>query len=188
MKRRIIVGVSGASGVVLALDLLSALKDFPEVETHLVITPSALRTLELETDITPEKLATQADISYDVFDLGASIASGSFKVDSMIVIPCSMKTVAGIACGYSDNLLLRAADVTLKERRRLVLVVREAPLSTIHLRNMLELSQMGAIILPCVLSFYNKPQTIADMKQQVIGRALDQLGIESEFLSRWQGG
>ncbi len=185
VKKRIVVGVSGASGAVLAFDMLTALRAAPDVETHLVMTPAAEQTLSLETGRSSRELAALADIMYDIADMGAAISSGSFRTDGMTVIPCSMKTVAGIACGYSDNLLLRAADVTLKERRALVLVVREAPFSTIHLRNMLELSQMGAVILPAVMSFYGGITSAEDMRRQLVGKALDQIGIGNAFLRRW---
>lgn len=139
-EKRLVVGVTGASGVALALDLLKSLKEMPEIETHLVVTPAAEMTLRMEEESCSRDLKRFADITYDIRDVGAPIASGTFKTAGMVVIPCSMKTTAGIASGYSENLLLRAADVTHKERRKLVLVVRESPLSTIHMRNMYELS------------------------------------------------
>lgn len=188
MKKRIIVGISGASGAPLAIALLKALRDFPEVESHLVITPAGMQTMEYEVGCGREELSALADEIYNIHAIGASIASGTFRTDGMVVIPCSMKTVAGIASGYSDNLLLRAADVVLKERRKLVLVVRESPFSSIHLRNMLELSQVGAVIFPSMLSYYSKPQTIADVEKQLIGKVLDQFGLDYSKIMRWTEG
>jgi len=154
-RTRITVGISGASGIPIALTLLRFLKQCPFVETHLVLSTGAELTLEHESSLRRDDLPGLADVYHDNRNIGAAIASGSFTTAGMIVAPCSMKTLAGIAHGYSDNLLLRAADVCLKERRRLVLAVRECPLSSIHLRNMLTLSDMGAVILPPVLTYYN---------------------------------
>lgn len=187
MDRRIIVGISGASGAPLAAALLGELKKIDEVETHLVYSEGAKRTVVQETDFTLEELDSLADCVYDNRDIGAAIASGSFRTQACVIIPCSMKTLAGIACGYSDNLILRAADVTLKERRRLILVARECPLSTIHLKNMLELSRMGAIILPPMLSYYNRPETIEDATGQIVGKVMDSLGLDYEGYRRWNG-
>lgn len=185
-KKRLVVGVSGASGAALALDFVKALHSVPGWEAHLVVTPAAERTFALEGDSTLAELLREADCVYDIRDIAASISSGTFKTAGMVVIPCSMKTVAGIASGYSDNLLLRAADVTLKERRRLVLVVRESPFSTIHLRNMLELSQAGAVILPAMLTFYNDPKTPEDMRRHLVGKVLDQFDIDNDVMVRWE--
>ena len=185
-KRRLVVGVSGASGVILAMDFLRALKETPDIETHLVVTQAAEFTLDLEEKSNLQELVNLADQAYDIQDIGASIASGTFKTAGMVVIPCSMKTVAGIINGYSDNLLLRAADVTLKERRKLVLVVRESPLSTIHLRNMLDLSQMGAVILPAMISSYNALETANEMRRHIIGKVLDQFDIDNDYVYRWE--
>jgi len=181
---RITVGISGASGGILGLRLLEVLKEM-RVETHVVMTKAAERTLKEEHGASREDVAKLAHRLYDVDDFTAPIASGSFKVEGMVVAPCSMKTLAGIVCGYSDNLLLRAADVTLKERRPLVLVVREAPLSVIHLRNMLAAAKMGAVILPPVLTFYHKPRSIEDLVDYVVGRALDALGLKHSLYRRW---
>ena len=186
-KQRILVGVSGASGAPVAVDLLQALRDIPQIETHLIISRGGEATLEQETNLTSAQLAAMADVTYENSNIGAAVASGSYRTAGMVIVPCSMKTVAGIASGYSDNLLLRAADVILKERRRLVLVTRECPLSSIHLRNMLELSRMGAIILPPVLSYYNHPQTIADATHHIVGKILDCLGYEYRHFKRWEG-
>lgn len=187
MKQRIVVGVSGASGMPLAVEVLNQLHRQPDVETHLVLSRAAEITLREESSLTAQQLRGLADVCYDNGDIGAAPASGSFRTAGMIVVPCSMKTVAGIATGYSDSLLLRAADVTLKERRKLVLAVRECPFSTIHLRNMQELSSMGAVILPMVLSFYNRPDGLDDCVRHLAGKILDQFGIEGQDFRRWQG-
>lgn len=184
---RIIVGVSGATGMPLALALLEQLKQQSNIETHLVYTKGAKLTYEQEMKGGISELESLADVVHDNDNIGASIASGSFKTEGMIVVPCSMKTVAGIHSGYSDNLLLRAADVVLKERRKLVLVARECPLSTIHLRNMYELSQMGVVILPPMLSYYQQPESVADCTNHVVGKILDQFGIETTNFRRWNG-
>jgi len=188
MNRRIIVGMSGASGAPLAILLMKELKRCtPDIQIHLIMTEGAQKTLQYETDYSPEDVAALADVVYNNNNLAAAVASGSFRTDGMIIIPCSMKTLAGIVTGYSDNLLLRSADVTLKERRKLVLVPRESPLSTIHLRNMYELSQMGAVILPPVLSFYNHPATEEEYAGHIVGKVLDQFGIDSDRFRRWNG-
>lgn len=187
-KKRIIVGISGASGMPLALELLRQLQGRREqIETHLLYTDGAVQTLRKETGQKPEQLEKMADYVHDNHNIGAAPASGSFRTDGMIVVPCSMKTVAGIVSGYSDNLLLRAADVTLKECRRLVLVTRECPLSSIHLRNMYELSRMGAVILPPVLSFYNHPDSLDCCVKHITGKILDLFGLEGEDYHRWEG-
>ncbi len=183
--KRLIVGMSGASGAILGIQLLKLLKECPEWETHLVITEGAKITITSETDYTPEQVTALADQVYDSKQLGASIASGTFRTEGMIVLPCSMKTIAGIASGYCDNLLLRAADVTLKERRNLVLAARECPLSAIHLRNMLTLTEAGAYIMPTVLSYYQKPQSIEDMNLHFLGKLLDKFGIDVSGYRRW---
>jgi 4-hydroxy-3-polyprenylbenzoate decarboxylase len=187
MKRRLVVGVSGASGAPLAILLLEELKKIPEIEVHLVISHGGELTIQQETDHTLEEVWALADVVYDNFDMGAAIASGSFPMVGMVIIPCSMKTVAGIASGYSDNLLLRAADVALKEHRKLILVPRECPLGTIHLRNLYELSQMGAVLIPPVLSYYNHPKNVEDCTRHVVGKVMDQLGFDMEGFRRWNG-
>ena len=184
MKQRLVIGISGASGAPLAVNLLKALKP-TNVETHVVVTRGGILTLRQECGM--DSVADLADVIYDNHDIGAGPASGSFRTMGMIVIPCSMKTAAGIHSGYSDNLLLRAADVTLKERRKLVLVARETPLSTIHLRNLYELSQMGTIILPPMLSFYQKPDSLEEMTNHIVGKVLDQFGIDTPGFHRWEG-
>lgn len=185
--KRMIVGISGATGMPVAIELLRQLKKRPETETHLIYTEGAERTLRTEGGVSAEELRSLADFVYDSRDIGAGPASGSWDCGGMIVVPCSMKTLAGIHSGYSDNLLLRAADVTLKERRKLVLVARECPLGTIHLRNMYELSQMGAVILPPMLSYYNHPQSVEDCTCHVVGKILQQFGLEGENYRRWDG-
>lgn len=171
----------------IALELLRQLKANPEVEAHLVYTRGAEMTLAQETDLTLNELHALADVVYDNHNVGDKPASGTFKTIGMVVVPCSMKTVAGICSGYSDNLLLRAADVTIKERRRLVLVARETPLSPIHLRNLLELSQMGVEIMPPMLTYYNHPKTVEDCTRHIVGKILDRFGIEGQCFRRWEG-
>lgn len=185
-RKRIIIGITGASGAPIAIELLKTLKTLQEVETHLICTDTGKQTIFHETQLSLKDVEDMADVIHDNHDLGASIASGSFKTEGMIVVPCSMKTVAGIATGYSDNLLLRAADVAIKEKRKLILVARECPLSQIHLRNMLELSNMGVCILPPVLSYYNHPVTIQDATNYIVGKILDQFGIDYGGFIRWK--
>lgn len=187
MKERLIIGVSGASGMPLAIEILKQLKKLENIETHLICSRAAEITLKEESNITLEELYQLADVVYDNQNIGAACASGSFRAKGMIVVPCSMKTVAGIASGYSDSLLLRAADVMIKERRKLVLAVRECPLSPIHLKNMYELSMMGVMIVPIVLSFYNQPQGLEDCVCHIAGKILDQFGIEGTNFKRWEG-
>ncbi|MGM9604881.1 MAG: UbiX family flavin prenyltransferase [Faecousia sp.] len=184
MKQRLVVGISGASGAPLAVALLKALRD-TQIETHVMVTRGGAMTLQQECGM--ESLASLADVLYHNGDIGAGPASGSFKTMGMVVIPCSMKTVAGIHSGYSDNLLLRAADVTLKERRKLILVARETPLSAIHLRNLYELSQMGAVILPPMLSYYQGSQSLDEMTHHIVCKVLDQFDIEVPGFRRWEG-
>jgi polyprenyl P-hydroxybenzoate/phenylacrylic acid decarboxylase-like protein len=183
--KRMIVGISGASGARLGVELLKAMRRYADWETHLVVSDGARRTLKLETDCTIADVEALATKYYPLGDLGASIASGTFRTEGMIVVPCSMKTVAGIAHGYSQNLLLRAADVAIKERRKLVLVARETPLSQVHLDNMLTLSRMGVIVLPPMLTFYHRPETIEDMIVHMVGKILDIFGLEVEGFRRW---
>jgi 4-hydroxy-3-polyprenylbenzoate decarboxylase len=184
-KKRIVIGISGASGAILAVELLQILRENPDYETHLVISRGAEATILQETKYSVAEVAKLADTVYDINAIGASLASGTFKTEGMIIIPCSMKTVAGIACGYSDNLLLRAADVSIKEARRLVLVARECPFSAIHLRNMLTLAEAGAVIMPPVVSYYTKATGIEAMHRQIIGRILEKFGIEVKGFQRW---
>jgi len=182
---KLIIGISGATGAIYGLRLLETLKKISGVETHLTITKSAIKTIELEMSLTEDQVKSLATYYHDVENLAAPIASGSFMVDGMVVVPCSMKTLAGIASGYSDNLLLRAADVTIKERRPLILVTRETPLSPIHLENMLKLARCGVTILPAMPAFYHKPKTIDDLVNQIVGKILDKLGLEHKLYRRW---
>lgn len=184
-KKRLVIGMSGASGAILGINLLETLKENPEWETHLIVSRGAELTILEETDYALNDVLSLADKVYDIKNIGASISSGTFKTEGMIIVPCSMKTVAGVASGYSDNLLLRAADVTIKERRNLVVVARESPLSTIHLRNMLTLAQAGAIIIPPMITYYNKPLSLEDMNRHIVGKILDKFGIEIPGFSRW---
>lgn len=183
---RLIVAITGASGVVYGKRLLEVLRG-KKVETYLIISKAAENVIEHELEMTKRELEKLASHVYDVNDLTAPIVSGSFKTDGMIVIPCSMKTLAGIAHGYSENLILRAADVMLKEKRKLVLVPRETPLSVVHLRNMLDLASQGVFILSAMPAYYHKPEKIDDLVDFVVGKTLDQLGIEHELFKRWTG-
>lgn len=183
--KRLVIGISGASGMPIAVEVLKELKKHPDWMSCLVITKGGERTIEYECEESVEEIKALADECYDLQNIGASIASGTFRTEGMVVVPCSMKTVAGIANGYSDNLLLRAADVTIKERRKLVLVARETPLNSIHLKNMLELSRAGAIIMPPVLTFYNRPETLQDSINHIAGKILDIFHIEYSRFQRW---
>jgi flavin prenyltransferase len=183
---RIIVAMTGATGAVYGARLLAALRDM-DVETHLVLSRWAEVTLRKETGLSTREIAAHASVVHSREDMGASIASGSFRHDGMIVAPCSMKTLAAIRHGYAGELIARAADVTLKERRRLVLLARETPLSEIHLENMLALSRIGAIIAPPVPAFYSNPATIDDLVDHTVGRVLDLFGLDLPSLRRWNG-
>ena len=186
-KKRIIVGISGASGVEMGYRLLQTLKEFPQVETHLVVSHGARCNFQLETALSLEQVYEAADHVYDPKDLAACISSGSYITEGMIVIPCSMKTLAAIATGYSDNLLVRAADVCLKENRRVVLVPRETPLSKIHLRNFLTAAEAGCAIVPPMLTFYNGADTLDKQMDHVIGKVLLQFGLTSHRFVPWKG-
>jgi 4-hydroxy-3-polyprenylbenzoate decarboxylase len=183
---RVIVAITGATGAIYGVRILERLRE-AGAETHLVISRWGARTLLHETTWSREQVEALATETYAPADMGAAISSGSFKTDGMIIAPCSAKTLASIAHGYGDNLVHRAADVVLKERRRLVLAVREAPLSEIHLENMLKLARMGTVILPPMPAFYNHPQSIADIVEHTVGRILDQFGIEIPDAARWAG-
>ena len=185
-KPRLIVGISGASGAAYGVACLQALKT-AGVESHLVISKTAQITIAHETPYTPAQVEALADVTYSIADLSAAIASGSFKTMGMIVAPCSMRSLAEIAHGASTNLLTRAADVVLKERRKLVLLVRETPLNNAHLRNMLSVSEMGGIIAPPVPAFYSKPETIEDIVKHTVGRALDLFDLPHDLVKRWHG-
>ena len=181
---RLVIGISGASGVIYGVRLLQALKALP-VETHLVMTRTAEVTLAHETDLKVDEVRRLADATYRVDDLAAAVSSGSFRTIGMIVAPCSMRSLGEIAHGITSNLLTRAADVVLKERRRLVLVTRETPLHAIHLRNMATLADMGAIIAPPVPAFYNRPKTIDDIVDHTVGRILDLFDLDTGSVKRW---
>jgi 4-hydroxy-3-polyprenylbenzoate decarboxylase len=183
---RLIVGITGATGSVYGVRILERLRE-AGVESHLVITRWGARTLLHETPYSKELVESLATQSYNAADMGAAISSGSFKTDGMIVAPCSAKTLGAIANGFGDNLVHRAADVTLKERRRLVLALREAPLSDIHLENMLKLSRMGAILMPPVPAFYTLPQSVDDIVDHTVARLLDLFGVEVKGAPRWTG-
>ena len=184
--RRLIVGLTGATGAILGVRLLEALKDCA-VESHLVISNWARRTIEHETPYTFKQVCALATVYHNTADMGAEISSGSFITEGMVVIPCSMRTLGSIANGYGEHLVHRAADVILKERRRLVLVARESPLSEIHLENMLKLARMGVTIIPPMPAFYNHPKTINDIVDHIVARVLDQFGISASFAKRWDG-
>ena len=183
---RIIVGISGASGVVMGCSLLKALREVG-VETHLVVSEAAARTFLCETSLRLEDVKALADVSYDSRDMAAAIASGSFASDGMAVVPCSMKTLAGIVCGYAENLLLRAADVCLKEGRQLVLVPRETPLSRVHLRNLLSAAELGCAIVPPMLTFYGGADTVEKQIDHIIGKILSQFGLSYKKGTSWNG-
>jgi flavin prenyltransferase len=183
---RVIVGITGATGAIYGVRLLERLRD-AAVETHLVVSRWGARTLQHETRHTREQVDALAHAVYKPDDLGAAISSGSFQTAGMIVAPCSAKSLAAIAHGYGDTLVHRAADVVLKERRKLVLAVRETPLSDLHLENMLRLSRMGAVILPPVPAFYNNPQTLDDIVDHTVSRMLDHFGIQVPHAERWTG-
>ncbi len=187
MDRRLVIGMSGASGAPLTVQLLRQLREnHPEIESHLIVTRGAKLTLTHETDVFLDELKGLVSVYHENGNIGASVASGSFKTMGMIVVPCSMKTVAGIVSGYSDNLLLRAADVCLKERRRLVLAVRESPLSTVHLRNLYEASRLGAVILPPMLTYYNHPESLESCTRHSVNRILSQFDLD-EGTCQWEG-
>jgi 4-hydroxy-3-polyprenylbenzoate decarboxylase len=184
LKNRLVVGISGASGAIYGVRLLELLRELP-VETHLVVSRAAEMTLAYELDLKPAAVRALADVSYQIGDVGAAIASGSFQTIGMVVAPCSIHSMAEIATGVTSTLLTRAADVTLKERRRLVLMLRETPLHSGHLRNMLTLSEMGAIVAPPVPAFYVRPKSVADIVDHSLGRVLDLFGLDTGRVHRW---
>lgn len=183
---RLIIGMTGATGAILGIRLLQELRSQP-VETHLVMSRWARATIELETDWSAREVAKLADVVHGSDDQAAAISSGSFRTDGMVITPCSAKTLAAIRAGYGSDLIARAADVVLKEQRRLVLVARETPLSSIHLENMLYLSRMGVTILPPMPAFYNRPASVDDVVDHIVARVMDQFGLDSEHAVRWQG-
>lgn len=187
--KKIIIGISGASGAIYGVRMLQVLQAVDEVETHLIMSNAARQTLALETDYSLRDVQQMADVVHDARDIAATISSGSFKTEGMAIVPCSMKTLSGIVHSYSDGLLTRAADVILKERRRLVLCVRETPLHIGHLRMMTTAAEMGAIIMPPVPAFYHRPQNVMDIVDQTVNRVIDQfdIGLPDDLFVRWQG-
>ena len=185
---RLVVGMSGSSGAIYGIRLLEVLSDDPSVEVHLIVSPAARQTIALETDRRPADVEALADVRYKHGDLAAAISSGSFPVDAMLVVPCSVRTAGAIAWSLDDNLLVRAAGVTLKEKRRLVLAVRESPLHLGHLRALTQLAEMGAVVAPPIPGFYSRPETIEELVDHTVGRLLDLVGVETKGLvRRWTG-
>ncbi|MCD4561785.1 UbiX family flavin prenyltransferase [Lelliottia nimipressuralis] len=187
--KQLIVGISGASGAIYGVRLLQVLRDMADVQTHLVMSQAARQTLSLETDFSLRDVQALADVVHDARDIAASISSGSFKTAGMVILPCSIKTLSGIVNSYTDTLVTRAADVVLKERRTLVLCVRETPLHLGHLRLMTQAAELGAVIMPPVPAFYHRPQTLDDVINQTVNRVLDQFDIDlpEDLFARWQG-
>jgi flavin prenyltransferase len=187
--KRIIIGISGASGVIHGIRLLQVVREVDGIETHLVLSPAGRRTVALETDFSAEQVEALGDYTYKPGDIAAAISSGSFRAAGMIVAPCSIKTLSGIATSYADNLLVRAADVTLKDRRPLVLMVRETPLHLGHLRLLVQVAEMGAVVMPPMPAFYHRPTTLEEVIDQTVNRALDLLGVElpQDLFRRWEG-
>lgn len=184
--RRIIVGISGASGAIFGIRALEALQPFADVETHLILSPAAKRTIIEETNWTIEEVVALADVQHKHRDIGAAISSGSFRTSGMLVAPCSIKSLSAIAHSYNDNLLTRAADVCLKERRPLVLLVRETPLHLGHIEMLAQVARYGAVVLPPVPAFYNRPASLDDVVNHLVGKALDLVGIEHQLMKRWK--
>lgn len=187
--KRLIIGISGASGAIYGVRLLQVLRNVAEVETHLVMSQAARQTLSLETDLSLRDVQALADVVHDARDIAASVSSGSFKTAGMVILPCSIKTLSGIVNSYTDTLVTRAADVVLKERRPLVLCVRETPLHLGHLRLMTQAAELGAVIMPPVPAFYHRPQSLDDVINQTVNRVLDQFDIDlpEDLFTRWQG-
>lgn len=186
-KRRIIVAITGATGAVYGVRLLEALRESGQVETHLVVSRAGALNIQAELDVGRREVEALADVVHSDRDIGAALASGSFRTHGMVVAPCSMKTLAALATGVTDTLVARAADVTLKERRRIVLLVRESPLHLVHLRNMVTVTEMGAIVMPPVPAFYAKLESIEALVDQTVGRVLDLFDIDAPALRRWSG-
>ncbi len=184
---RLVIGMNGATGSIYGIRLLQVLAGMEGMETHLVLSPAAEKTIELETEFRADDVRKLAHFCYPFDDIGARLASGTFRRDGMIVAPCSMKTLSAVACGFSDNLVTRAADVCLKEKRPCVLLLREMPLSRVHLRNMLAADEAGATIMVASPPFYNRPRTIADLVDGVVARVLDHLGVENDLFPPWGG-
>jgi 4-hydroxy-3-polyprenylbenzoate decarboxylase len=183
----LIIGITGASGAIYGIRLLEILSAVKDVETHLIISQAAEKIIRQETDWQIEKVKALADVCYDIDDIGARLSSGSFKRDGMVIAPCSMKTLAALAQSYTDNLITRAADTALKERKKLVLLARETPLHLGHLRNMVQVTEMGAIVFPPIPGFYHKPETILDLVDHTVGKVLDLFDIKHELFERWDG-
>jgi 4-hydroxy-3-polyprenylbenzoate decarboxylase len=184
---RLIVGLSGATGAIYGIRILEVLSTLSDIETHVVISEAAKETIDRETDWTVAQVEALASYVYDNQDIGAAISSGSFETEGMVIIPCSMKTMSAIANSYNANLMTRAADVTLKEKRKLVLVVRETPLHLGHLRKLAELAEIGAVILPPMPAFYHYPKVIDDIINQTVGKVLDQFQVKHTLFERWKG-
>jgi 4-hydroxy-3-polyprenylbenzoate decarboxylase len=184
---RLLIGINGATGVIYGIRLLQVLRDIKHIETHLIVSASGEQTIEIETRYKAAEIKALANYSYRIDDIAACLSSGSFKRDGMIVAPCSMKSLSAIAHSYADNLLTRAADVTLKERGKLLLLVRETPLHLGHLKNMISVTEMGGIIMPPLPAFYHMPQTIQDIVDHTVGKALDLFNIEHNLFKRWTG-
>ena len=176
--RRLAIGITGATGSIYAVRMLEKLREVPDVETHLVVSASGVLNIKHELDMTRQQVHELADVVYSVRDVGAALASGAFATEGMIIAPCSMRTLAAIACGLSDNLITRAADVTLKERRRLVLMIRETPFNLAHLRNMTAVTEMGGVVFPPLPAFYQLPKTIDEMVDHTVGRVLEMVGVD----------
>ncbi|MEB0951394.1 UbiX family flavin prenyltransferase [Citrobacter sedlakii] len=187
--KRLIVGISGASGAIYGVRVLQVLRDVPDVETHLIMSQAARQTLSLETDLSLRDVQALADVTHDARDIAASVSSGSFQTAGMVILPCSIKTLSGIVHSYTDGLLTRAADVVLKERRPLVLCVRETPLHLGHLRLMTQAAEIGAVIMPPVPAFYHRPRSLDDVINQTVNRVLDQfdIALPQDLFARWQG-
>lgn len=187
--KRLIVGISGASGAIYGVRVLQVLRDVPDIETHLIMSQAARQTLSLETDLSLRDVQALADVTHDARDIAASVSSGSFQTAGMVILPCSIKTLSGIVHSYTDGLLTRAADVVLKERRPLVLCVRETPLHLGHLRLMTQAAEIGAVIMPPVPAFYHRPQSLDDVINQTVNRVLDQfdIALPQDLFARWQG-
>jgi 4-hydroxy-3-polyprenylbenzoate decarboxylase len=184
---KLVIGISGSTGAIYGVRMLEVLQGHPDLETHAVVSDAAKRTIEYETGRSVSEVLALATVVYDHRDVGAAISSGSYPVAGMIVAPCSIKTLSSVANSYNDNLLSRAADVQLKERRKLVMIVRETPLNRTHLRLMLEVTEAGGVILPPMPSFYHLPKTVDDIVNQTVQKALDQFGLEKNLFRRWQG-
>ena len=184
---RLVVGITGATGAIYGIRLLQVLRRTPDIEVHLVITAAARRTIAEETDVTVKDVEALAHVRHDDKDIGATIASGSFKTAGMVIVPCSIKTISAVANCYSSTLVARAADVTLKEGRPLVAVVRETPLHVGHLRQLLQFAEMGGIVMPPLPAFYHLPRTVEDIVDHTVGRILDRLGLPQDLVPEWQG-